>query len=891
MASPQPSALAADRPLVLDLAGLTGASWTQVGGKAAHLGELIAAGLPVPPGFCLTTDAYAQAADAAGLSGQAAGPITAADAAALRARLRAVPIPGRISAQVAAAYAGLGADVPVAVRSSATAEDLPDASFAGQQDTYLNVVGTAAVLEAVRSCWASLWTERAVAYRASAGTDRSTVRLAVVVQVMVDARVAGVAFTADPVTGARGRTVIDASPGLGEAVVSGAVNPDHFVIDATGRIVEQRLGDKRVEIRALPGGGTQRRDRPADATPCLTAAQLARIAAVGARVQEHYGAPQDLEWAIDASGAVWLTQARPITTLFPLPEPASPGHVYFCVSLAQGLVRPLTPMGISAFQVVGAVAAHHLFDVPLGDPRLGPRGFATAGGRLFVDATPALRSRVGRALVPRVFDVMEARSAVVLRSLLDDPIYAVEKSAWWPLVRRVARLSVRFRIPLRLLRALASPAAGRRHLARVDVGLATVTAVRPGLTAAQRLGEVERLLRGVYPLLLTVVPVPAAGFAMLEVARRLAGPDLAADDVHEVLRSLPHNVTTQMNLALWALAVRIRESVEAAAAVRDETPTELAERYHRGALPAVLQHGVAGFLRAHGHHAVAEIDLGMPRWSDDPAYLFGVLAGYLRLAADRNGLAPDAQFARGERSAAAAIATVVGRVRWRSRPRAAAVGFALGRVRALAGMRETHKDQLIRVFAAARTQLGLVGQELAGRGLLDDPADIFFLDLVQAAEAVAGADLRSQVERRRTDYDRELRRRQVPRVMCSDGTQPEAVRTPAAGAAGALIGSPASAGVVTAPARVVLDPDDARLEPGEILVAPSTDPGWTPLFLTAGGLVMEMGGANSHGAVVAREYGIPAVVGVPDATALLATGDMITVDGAAGSIVRADPRG
>ena len=210
--------------------------------------------------------------------------------------------------------------VPVAVRSSATAEDLPSASFAGQQDTFLNVVGVDAVLDAVRRCWASLWTDRAVSYRADAGIDAPRVRLAVVVQRMVDAQVAGVLFTADPVTGTRTRTVIDASPGLGEAVVSGAVNPDHVVVEGDGRIVEHRLGDKAVEVRPLAGGGTEQVIRADGAArSSLTDAQITALVALGRRVEAYYGAPQDIEWAIDGDGALWLTQSRPITTLLPAP--------------------------------------------------------------------------------------------------------------------------------------------------------------------------------------------------------------------------------------------------------------------------------------------------------------------------------------------------------------------------------------------------------------------------------------------------------------------------------------------------------------------------------------------------------------------------------------------
>jgi pyruvate,water dikinase len=258
-----------------------------------------------------------------------------------------------------------------------------------------------------------------------------------------------------------------------------------------------------------------------------------------------------------------------------------------------------------------------------------------------------------------------------------------------------------------------------------------------------------------------------------------------------------------------------------------------------------------------------------------------VLANYLRL--DDPELAPDAVFARGALAADAAVAATVERVRRRSRVRALAVRVALRRVRELAGMRETHKDFVIRLLAYARVEFRVVGELLAARGLLSDPADVFFLDLAEARSALAGADHRATVAERREEYDRELRRRHVPRVLLSDGTEPETLsRT--IDVEGALTGTPASAGTVTAPARVVLDPVGAHLEPGEILVVPSTDPGWTPLFLTAGGLVMEMGGPNSHGAVVAREYGIPAVVGVADATTRIRTGQQVTVDGAAGLV-------
>ena len=295
-----------------------------VGGKGANLGEMAGAGLPVPPGFCLTTAAYEQVAAEAGLEAildvQADNPAQLAELAqAARACIQRTTIPAHIAASIVDAYRFLGGDepIPVAVRSSATAEDLPFASFAGQQETYLNVIGTQAVLDAVRLCFASLWTDRAVSYRASLGLDQRKVQLAVVVQRMVDAEVAGVLFTANPVTGKRHQAVIDANPGLGEAVVSGATNPDHFVVQtATGEIVERRLGDKRIVIRGNADGGTTRAESiDGSGTACLSDAQIRELAQLGAQVETHYGTPQDIEWAIDATGKLWLTQSRPITTL------------------------------------------------------------------------------------------------------------------------------------------------------------------------------------------------------------------------------------------------------------------------------------------------------------------------------------------------------------------------------------------------------------------------------------------------------------------------------------------------------------------------------------------------------------------------------------------------
>ena len=883
-------ATAAHNEYVIDLGAIEAGTLPVVGGKAANLGKMIRAGFPVPPGFCVTTAAYAQVAGPASIDFdalRAAGTSESERLAGMaREALLGAAMPQLIAAAVGAAYQRLGEATPVAVRSSATAEDLPNASFAGQQDTYLNVIGTGAVLDAVQRCWASLWTRRAVVYRATNGIDHQAVRLAVVVQRMVDAEVAGVLFTANPITGKRRQAVIEASPGLGEAVVSGTVNPDQFVVDtASGQILERRIGDKRFEVRSTAGGGTRHVHKEAGAElACIDDAQVRALAALGDRVEAHFGAPQDTEWAIDSSGALWLTQARPITTLFPVP--AHPGGkaaefgVYFCFSVAQGLYRPITPMGLAGFRIMASATAK-MFGIPVKNPLNGAPVYAEGGQRMFIDLTSTLRGRVGRVLFPKVLDAMEARSAVILRGLWPDPRLA-PRVGWWPFARRVLRIAVRYGIPPRVLHALLRPQAAVAGVERIRGALAARLSPPQGATPRERLNFIERTLATeVVGPARASMPAAAAGLAMFQLAGKLLGGDATSGELEAVLRGLPHNVTTEMDLALWRLAGEIRHDAACARLLLEQPAADLARCYRDRTLPPVAQAGIARFLSTYGHRGVAEIDIGMPRWSDDPSYIFGVLANYLRL--EDPEMAPDAVFARGAAGAEAMAATLVQRARRRGWLHGKLVAFALHRARQLAGLREMPKFYAIVTLAAVRRQLAMIGAELAREERIESADDIFLLDLVDVRAAIGGADLRARVADRRESYQTELRRRHVPSVILSDGTEPEAARAPDADSA-ELTGTPASAGTVTGIARVILDPVGAHIEPGEILVAPSTDPGWTPLFLTAGGLVMQMGGANSHGAVVAREYGIPAVVGVPNATLRIANGQRIAVDGTSGTV-------
>jgi rifampicin phosphotransferase len=877
--------------LLVDLSNIGATMINEVGGKALNLGIMSSGGLPVPGGFCVTTDAYCLVVadrldDLMGkLAETTDADAVAAAAEEARRRVLAIEPPDELRSAIADHYRALGSDEPVAVRSSATAEDLAYASFAGQQDTYLNVIGVAALVDAVRRCWASLWTDRAVSYRNANGIDHRSVALAVVVQRMIDAAAAGVMFTANPVTGNRNETVIDASPGLGEAVVSGAVNPDHFVVNALKHsIVTRRLGDKRMMITSAPGGGTVRHelaDRSSEA--CLEDQQLRRLVDLGQRVQQLYGSPQDTEWALDSAGQLWLTQARPITTLYPLPRMHRPGlRVLFCFTLAQGLTRPITPMGIAAFRLIGTSVATVL-KMPPAQPLAGPPAMHANGQRLFLDMTSVLRNRIGRRAVIAALGFAEARASAVLKRLAERPEFSIIDSPGHAALRHIAGALLRTKIPVRVALGLANPEWAYRGIAATERRLRRSLTLPDNATASQRLDFVEQRLSELFVLLLPrTLPYLVGGMSMLAASRRLLRDVAQPAELQEVLRGLPHNVTTEMDLKLWELTDEIRNDEASRRIFSDLAVPDLLQRYRERALPPVAQRGLQGFLRRYGQRAIAEIDIGMPRWSDDPSHLLGVITNYLRL--DESDLAPVSQFRAGQAKAESMITSLTSRAATRSRLRAKLAGWTLRRVRQLLGLRESPKFLLIVGFGAVREQLKEVGRHLAAANTIEQVDDVFFLDLSDARRGLAREDLRALVAERREAYEQELNRRHIPRLLLSDGTEPEALAAKVARADGALTGSPASTGTVTGRARVVLDPVGARLEPGEILVAPSTDPGWTPLFLTAGGLVMEMGGAISHGAVVAREYGIPAVVGVPDATHKIETGQLITVDGAAGVV-------
>ncbi len=895
----------------------------EVGGKALNLMRMVRAGIPVPSGFVVPTDAYWAFVAQNGLHEVIAK--TLADATpdapfafqAASARIREAfyrgQFPAGLPEDLERAWRELGAP-PVTVRSSATAEDLPDLSFAGQQESYLNVVGAEALRQAVLGCWASLWTARAISYRARNGISHKEAALAVVVQQMVPADVSGVLFTANPLTGRRTETVIEATLGLGEALVSGRVEPDQYVVvRERGRwhIREKKLGTKTTVILPAPEGGTRIEEEDRADRQALPDPLILRLTEWGARIHDLFGSPQDVEWTVldpEGEARIYIVQSRPITSLYPLPEnlPPEPLRVLVGLHLVQGLHDPLTPLGREVLQVM-LLGVGRILGYPV---NLREQTFIfEAGERLWLNIATILRHPIGREVFQRFFSAIDPPAVRLVRELLDDPRMYPGRVLLPPCVL-IHIASFARRMVSAVLQAWRDPEAARRRfeeavqevLQPLDAALGTAVHGDPWAGLQAVLEAIRRMDRFFPEVMLPkgfsmVVAGWLPFFGVLQRQARHAAQALSDSSLAhlplEITRGLPHNVTTEMDLALWDVARRLQEDPEASAWLREGSPEALAEAWCRGEVPAPVREALAPFLERYGARGVGEIDIGRPRWGEDPQQVLHTLQGYLRITDHEQ--APDAVFARGAQQAQDALERLETAVRglpggWL---RARLVRWAASRYRALGGAREAPKFAVVRVLDQVRRALMAVARDLHVQRELERPEDIFYLRLGELARCAAARrilpETREAIQQRRAVAEREARRQRLPRIFLSDGTTcyeaPPEAPIEVADDVRVLRGDPVSPGVVEGAVRVVFSPHEAHLQPGEILVCRGTDPAWTPLFLVAGGLVMEVGGMMTHGAVVAREYGIPVVVGVHRATERLHTGQRVRLEGTTGLIV------
>ncbi|MDX2702807.1 phosphoenolpyruvate synthase [Streptomyces sp. PA03-6a] len=856
---------------VIDLPEVDETQVTVVGGKGAHLGGLSRIeGIRVPAGFCVTTDAFRRIMAEAPSIGERLDELSRLDpddreairtlSARIRRTIEGIVIPGDLAAAITHPLARLGEQAAYAVRSSATAEDLPTASFAGQQDTYLNVVGPVAILRHVSRCWASLFTERAVTYRQRNGIDHRTVHMAVVVQQMVFPHASGILFTADPVTGNRKLATVDAGFGLGEALVSGLVNPDVYTV-RDGEVVTKAIAAKQRAVRALPAGGTQEVaiDAQRQEQPALTDAQVVRLVQLGRRIEGHFGRPQDIEWCL-VDDAFQIVQSRPITTLFPIPEAGDEeNHVYVSVGHQQMMTDPMKPLGLSMWQLTAMAPMH------------------AAGGRLFVDATRRLASPASRAAL---LDVMGKGDPLVrdaLETVLDRgdfvPSLPDAGPGGPPFGAAPAPIETDPAIVTELIeRSEASIAALER-----DIQAKTGPALFAFLLEAFE--EHKRALGDPLNMQAIMAGMEATWWLNDKLQEWLDEKN-AADTL---TLSAPDNITSEMGLALLDVADVIRPHAEVVAFLQGVQDEGFLDELPKLAGGTEARDAIEGYLDRYGMRCVAEIDITRPRWRERPTALVPVILDNVR---NFEPGAAQRRFEEGRQKAQEKEQEVLSRLR--ALPdgdrKADETKRMIDRVRTFIGYREYPKYGIVSRYFVYKQALREEAERLVRAGVLAEKEDVFYLTFQEFHDVVRSHQVDDRLIQQRKDAFRSYQALTPPRVLTSDGEALTGAYRRDDVPAGALIGLPVSAGTVEGRARVILDIAEADLEAGDILVTTFTDPSWSPLFVAIAGLVTEVGGLMTHGAVIAREYGLPAVVGVDQATRRIRDGQRIRVHGTDGYV-------
>jgi phosphoenolpyruvate synthase/pyruvate phosphate dikinase len=851
-----------------------------VGGKGANLGELSKIeGIRVPDGFCITTEALKRIlAETSSIneSLDQLSLLTVEDrdkiaelSAEIRRVIQGIAIPQEIREEISDFVSKLGEESAYAVRSSATAEDLPTASFAGQQDTYLNILGKEAILTHVSQCWASLFTERAVIYRLQNGLDHRESYLSVVVQKMVFPQAAGILFTADPVTFNRKVSSIDASFGLGEALVSGLVNADNYKV-RDGQVIAKRIPTKKQAAYALADGGTKEREiEPGlQNEQVLTDAQILQLERTGRKIEDHFGQPQDIEWCL-ADDTFYIVQSRPITTLYPIPaRDDQENHVYVSVGHQQMMTDPIKPLGLSIWQLTSG------------------RAMYDAGGRLFVDVAPDLASPARREIIVNGLGKSEPLIQDALRTILERGDYVASipdnqpeqgsgKSNQAPPSPNYQTLSdYDPAVVSDLIQRSETEIAALEHNIQTKSGSDLFDFI---------LEDIQRLRKSLsdprsFGVFMTAIN---ASSWINEKVKEWLGETNIADTLSQ---SVPNNVTAEMGLALLDVADVIRPYPEVIEYLRrhagdDRFLADLAKcdggQQARDALSA--------FLDKYGMRCAGEIDITRPRWSESPTTLVPTILTNIKSFEPGAG---KRRFEQGRQEALKKEEELLRQLRQLpdGEQKAEETKHMIDLVRNLMGYREYPKYAIVSRYFIYKQAMLKEAERLAQANVIHEKEDIYYLRFEELHEVVRTHRLDYQLISGRKDEYELYEKLTPPRVITSDGEIVAGAYKRRNVPAGALVGLAVSSGVIEGRARVILNMADADLADGDILVTTFTDPSWTPLFVSVKGLVTEVGGLMTHGAVIAREYGLPAVVGVENATKLIEDGQQIRVHGTEGYV-------
>ncbi len=848
-----------------------------VGGKGANLGELSRIdGLQVPQGFCVSTEVFDRVVGASSALVEALERLSRLKveerealeerAAALRELIEGLAIPADVEQAITRQLRQLGEHDACAVRSSATAEDSPGASFAGQHDTYLNIVGAPAILQHIRRCWASLFSDRAVAYRLQQGFDPRKVHMAVVVQKMLLPQAAGVLFTADPVSSSRRIVSIDACFGLGEALVSGRVSADNYQV-RDGQLIAKTIASKQRATRALPHGGTEERalEPEQQRRQVLLDEQILQLARLGRQIEAHFGQPQDVEWCL-VEDELYVVQSRPITTLYPIPEAGEPGnHVYVSVGHQQMMTDAMKPLGLSLHQLAAG------------------RPMYAAGGRLFVDVAKQLATQAGRDLLLKVLrgydPLLEDALLTILQrgDLIESP--PVEPAGAAAGKSPPAHPGFQSQIE-------ADPAIVPELMARSQASIAALKRDIRDQSGIELLDFIEhdvQLMKGSWLEPRNFGAIMAgmnAATWLNEHMLEWLGEKNAAD---ALAQSVPNNVTAEMGLELLDVADVLRPHPEVVAYLqRAKDDGFLAGLAQLSGGPAARE-ALAAYLEKYGMRCPGEIDVTRTRWHEAPTALVPALLANIRSFAPGESRR---RLERGLQLAAKKERELLERLKQLpdGEQKASETSRTIQRLRMFMGYREYPKYGIASRYSLYRQALLAEADRLVQAGVLREREDLYYLTFQELRRVVSERELDRALVRQRQAEHEYHRRLRPPRIITSDGEIFTGAYRRGDLPAGALAGLAVSAGVVEGRARVLSSMAGAELEAGDILVTACTDPGWTPVFVAIAGLVTEVGGLMTHGAVIAREYGLPAVVGVENATRSIRDGQRIRVHGGEGYV-------
>ncbi|TQR96612.1 phosphoenolpyruvate synthase [Paenibacillus ottowii] len=866
--------------LVLDFQEMDDTQLLLVGGKGLHLGQLTKMeGIQVPKGFCVTTVGYQKAIEQNERIHALLDRLTTLKvedrkqvdeiSQKIRQAIMEVTIPSDVVEAVAHYLSQFGDDYAYAVRSSATAEDLPHASFAGQQDTYLNIIGKESVLEHIRKCWASLFTERAVIYRMQNGFDHSQVYLSVIVQRMVFPQASGILFTADPINGNRKVLSIDASFGLGEALVSGLVSADCYQVK-DGVIISKRIETKKMAIYGREEGGIETKQLNPDQqkTQTLTDQQILQLERIGRQIEEHFGCPQDIEWCL-ADDTFYIVQSRPITTLYPIPEATDQeNHVYVSVGHQQMMTDPIKPLGISVWRLTGSA--------PM---------FKAGGGRLFVDITKGLASPDGRQ---NLLDVLGHSDPLIKDALITiiergdfiklDPY---DKSEQGPVKSHKGMSSADI-----LAEAGNDPAIVSELIKSSETSLSALKLniqTKSGLDVLDCILEDMQQRRQRASDLKNLNVIMSAIHASAWINEKMS-EWLGEKNVADTLSlSVPNNITSEMGMELLDVADVIRpypKIIEYLEQVKIDNFLDELVQFEGG---QQVRDAIAAYLDKYGMRCAGEIDITRTRWNEKPSILVPMILSNIK------NLEPGAskrKFEQGRQEALKKEQDLLAQLKQLpdGEQKAKETKQIIDQIRNFIGYREYPKYDIVSRYFIYKQALLKEAERLVQANVLHEKEDIYYLAFEELQEIIRTNKLDYQIIDKRKDEYRLYEKLTPPRVITSDGEiitgQYKRENIPSE----AIVGLAVSSSVVEGRARVILNIEGAELEDGDILVTTFTDPSWTPLFLSIKGLVTEVGGLMTHGAVIAREYGLPAVVGVENATKLIKDGQRIRVHGTEGYI-------